>query len=134
MDFHGKQKGWRKVLQSFAFAWQGICQTWYSEQNFRIELILSLGVIFFAVIFQISPAEWLIIWLTIAGVLSLELINTAIEAVVDLVTEGAYADLAKIAKDASAAAVFLASMMAVIIGAIIFLPYLWDLAVNWGIL
>ena len=65
--------------------------------------------------------EWAILALTIGLVISCELINTAIEAVVDLVTED-YHPLAKVAKDTSAAAVFIFAIVAVIVGIIIFLP------------
>ncbi len=66
-------------------------------------------------------AEWAILILTIGLVISCELINTAIEAVVDLITEE-YHPLAKVAKDTSASAVFIFAIVAVVVGLIIFLP------------
>ena len=71
-------------------------------------------------------SEWCICLLLFALVISLELVNTAVEAVVDLVTEERK-PLAKIAKDTAAGAVLFASLAAVIIGCIIFIPYLADL-------
>lgn len=74
----------------------------------------------------LSAVEWCICLLLFALVISLELVNTAVEAVVDLVTEERK-PLAKIAKDTAAGAVLFASLAAVIIGCIIFIPYLADL-------
>ena len=78
-------------------------------------------VVIFGFIFNINKYEWAIVMLTIGLVISCELINTAIEATVDLVTEE-YHPLAKVAKDTSAAAVFVFAIVAVIVGLIIFLP------------
>ena len=77
-------------------------------------------------LFKVSVTEWALLALTIGMVLSLELVNTAIEAVVDLVTEE-YHPLAKVAKDTSAAAVFVCAIAAVVVGLIIFLPKVIDL-------
>lgn len=70
---------------------------------------------------SISPYEWLFIVIAIGSVLTLEVINSAIERVVDLVSKD-YALLAKQAKDAAAGAVFISAVVAIIIGLIIFLP------------
>ena len=72
-------------------------------------------------LFHISIFEWLVILLTIAMVITLEFINTAIERVVDLVTTD-YKELAKSAKDVAAGAVLFMSLFSVIIGIVIFLP------------
>lgn len=134
MDSHDKYHAWRKVIRSFSYAGQGIRQTWRSELNFRIEIAISILVIGMASFFGLALSEWAILCLTISIVLALELVNTALEAVVDLITDHRYAPLAKVAKDASAGAVFLASIMAVIIGGLIFIPYLWEWGRNWGTL
>ena len=75
----------------------------------------------FGFIFKINKYEWAILVLTIGLVISCELVNTAIEAVVDLVTEE-YHPLAKVAKDTAAAAVLIFAFVAVIVGLIIFVP------------
>ena len=87
---------------------------------------MALVVCILGVLFQINKYEWSILVLTIGLVISCELINTAIEAVVDLITEE-YHPLAKVAKDTSAAAVFIFAIVAVIVGLIIFLPKLISL-------
>ena len=71
--------------------------------------------------YKVNKYEWAILALTIGLVISCELINTSIEATVDLVTEE-YHPLAKVAKDTSAAAVFIFAIVAIIVGIIIFLP------------
>jgi diacylglycerol kinase (ATP) len=78
-------------------------------------------VTIFGIIFKVSLVEWAILFLTMGLVIACELINTAIEATVDLVTED-YHPLAKVAKDTSAAAVFIFAIVAVLVGMIIFLP------------
>ena len=111
-----------RLWNSFSYAIAGIKTALRSERNMRIHFIVSLLVIGCAVFFSISKMEWLLVILAIGGVFSLELINTAIERVVDLVTEE-YHPLAKQAKDLAAGAVFIYAITAVLIGMIIFLPY-----------
>ena len=82
---------------------------------------MALIVVIFGFLFKVNKYEWAILVLTIGLVISCELINTAIEAVVDLVTEE-YHPLAKVAKDTSAAAVLVFAIVAIIVGLIIFVP------------
>ncbi|MEK7526621.1 MAG: diacylglycerol kinase family protein [Patescibacteria group bacterium] len=113
----------RNITSSFSFAWEGLKQAFNSEPNFRFHLLAALGVSVAGVYFNISTQEWLILVLTIVGVVCLELINTAIEAIVDI-TSPKISRLAKIAKDVSAAAVLIFSLASIVIGVIIFLPYI----------
>ncbi|MEC1522933.1 diacylglycerol kinase family protein [Neobacillus niacini] len=112
------------LWKSFSFAITGIKTALWSERNMRIHLFVSFIVIGCSVFFSISKLEWLFVIVAIGGILSLELINTAIERVVDLVTED-YHPLAKQAKDLAAGAVFIYAITAVVIGSIIFLPYIF---------
>ncbi|MBT2710139.1 diacylglycerol kinase family protein [Pseudomonas sp. ISL-84] len=91
------------------------------ERNLQIHLFISIAVILLGLVFAISWIEWIIILFAIGGMLSLELMNTAVERVVDLATEE-YHPLAKQAKDTAAGAVFIYAFLSVIIGTIIFLP------------
>ncbi|MBX9973077.1 diacylglycerol kinase family protein [Cytobacillus firmus] len=109
------------VLKSFSFAFSGIRAAVLNERNLQIHLAVSIAVIIFGVFFGISSLEWMIILLAIGGMLSLELLNTAIERVVDLATEE-YHPLAKQAKDIAAGAVLVYAIVSVIIGGVIFLP------------
>lgn len=109
------------LLKSFQFALQGIKHAFSQERNMKIHGLVSIAVILFGFLFKLSLVEWLFILMAIGGVISLELINTAIERVVDLTTAN-YQPLAKQAKDVSAGAVFVYSCLSIIIGIIIFLP------------
>ncbi|MEH7245567.1 diacylglycerol kinase family protein [Neobacillus niacini] len=111
-----------RLWRSFSFALTGIKTALWSERNMRIHFLVSLLVIGCALFFSISQLEWLFVIFAIGGIFSLELINTAIERVVDLITKE-YHPLAKQAKDIAAGAVFIYAITVVVIGIIIFLPY-----------
>jgi len=109
------------LLRSFYYAISGITSAIKSERNLRIHLTLTLLVIFLGFAFSITRIEWLIVILVLGGMLCSELINTAIERVVDLATED-YHPLAKQAKDIAAGAVLLFAITSVVVGIIIFVP------------
>lgn len=102
----------------YAFAGiRAVCSEW----NFRFHLFAMVVVVIAGFLTGISANEWTILLLGIAAVLSLEMTNSAIERVVDLVTDE-FHPLAKRAKDLAAGAVLIAAIFSVIIGLIIFLP------------
>lgn len=109
------------LLKSFGFAFAGINAAIRAERNMRIHLVISLFVILAGVWLSITPIEWMFVLFAIGGMIALEMINSAIERIVDLVTEE-YHSLAKAAKDMAAGAVLVYAIMSVIIGFIIFLP------------
>lgn len=121
-----KFQGRSKFLNSVNHAIDGINYTIEHERNFKIELVMMVFVLVAGVYFRVSIVEWLILLLTIALVLTLEMINTGIERCVDLVTKE-YHDLAKAAKDIAAGAVFIMSIFAVCVGVVIFLPKILEL-------
>jgi undecaprenol kinase len=110
------------LLSSFSFAVIGILTAIKDERNMRFHFISSLIVIFFSFYFSISKMEWIMVLFSIGGMFALELINSSIERVVDLVTTE-YHPLAKQAKDMAAGAVFVYAVLSVIVGIVIFLPY-----------
>jgi undecaprenol kinase len=112
-----------RLWKSFSYALTGIKTALWTERNMRIHLIASIFVIGCSLFFSISKLEWLFVMVAIGGIFSLELINTAIERVVDMITEE-YHPLAKQAKDLAAGAVFIYAVTAVVIGIFIFLPYI----------
>ena len=120
-DERKRQKGLKKFFHSFTYPIKGLKYAYRNEQNLAVDVGISLLVLIAGVIFKLDKSEWLVIVFTIGAVISLELVNTAIEAVVDMVTEE-YHPLAKVAKDTSAAAVFVIAIVAAIVGLIIFLP------------
>lgn len=111
------------LLKSFGFAIEGLMSELKKGRNFRIQITVGLIVIMLGFFFGISPEEWLSLTITIALVLILELINTSIETIVDLASPEIHPK-AKLAKDVAAGAVLVASIGAIVIGAIIFLPKL----------
>ncbi len=111
----------RSFFRTFGYAIEGIWSALRTERNLKIHLTLSVIVLFLGLVYSINSIEWMFVLFAIAGVIVLELINTAIERVVDLVTTQ-YHPLAKQAKDIAAGAVFIYAILSVIIGLIIFFP------------
>lgn len=109
------------LRQSFACAFSGISHCIRHERNMKIHCTAAVLVLIFSIYFRLSLVEWLFILFAIGGVLSLELINTALERSVDLMTKE-YHPLAKQAKDAAAGAVLIYAILSAIIGCVIFLP------------
>ena len=109
------------LLKSFGFAFAGIKAAILEERNMRIHLVISLLVILAGVWLSLSPTEWMFVLFAIGGMLALEMINSAVERIVDLVTAD-YHSLAKAAKDMAAGAVLVYAILCVVIGMIIFLP------------
>lgn len=108
-------------IQSFKYALNGLKTVFLEEHNARIHLIVSLIVIICGLIFQISSVEWMIICFTIGLVISMEIINSAIENLSDFVSPE-YHKLIKKTKDLSAAAVLVCTLSSIAIGILIFLP------------
>ena len=107
------------LYKSFGYAFQGIFTCIRKERNMKIHCMVAALVVIVGLILGISVTEWCIC-LGLFG-MALELVNMAVEAVVDLVTEERH-PLAKIAKDTAAGAVLIAAIMAAIVGLIIFVP------------
>ena len=108
----------RRIIRAFDFAWQGLRHAWTTQPNFRIEALIGALALAACRWLAVDPVPVLLLSLM---VLSLELLNTAIEAVCDLVSPE-YDPLVKTAKDAAAAAVLLAALISVIVGLLLFLP------------
>ena len=109
------------LYRSFGYAFQGIFTCVRKERNMKIHCVAAVLVVIAGVILKISAIEWCICMVLFGLVMTLEHVNTAVEAVVDMVTEE-YHPLAKVAKDTAAGAVLIAAIMAAIAGCIIFLP------------
>lgn len=109
------------LYQSFRYAFEGIFTGIRKERNMKIHCLGVICVTAAGFFFDISAAEWCICLILFGLILGLELVNTAVEAVVDLVTEEKK-PLAKLAKDTAAGAVLIAAIMAAFAGVIIFLP------------
>lgn len=116
-----KQRGLKRLVHSFKYALDGLKYAFKYEQNMLVHILATIVVVACGVMLEISLAEWLIIILAIGLVIATELINTSIEAIVDL-TSPEINPLAKVAKDTAAAAVLVFAITAVIIAIIIFVP------------
>ena len=110
------------VLKSFKYAFSGINYVLKTSRNFKIQLIFAVTSLMIGFLLQISQSNYVILIATIMSVLILEILNTSIESIVDLVVKKEFSSLAKISKDTSAGAVLLASINSVIIAVYIFVP------------
>ncbi len=115
------------LLVSFKYAWQGVRYAYASQRNFRIHVFVAIIAFSLGFILQVTTTEMAIITLTVAIVLVLELLNTAIESVVDLTVKQSYHELAKIAKDCAAGAVLIAALTACMVAGYILLPHVFQL-------
>ena len=113
-----------KLIRSFRHATQGILHTFRTQANARIEAGIAGIVVILGVWLKVSPTEWAVLVACMGLVLGLEILNTGVEALVDLVTPDHH-PLAKVVKDAAAGAVFWAALLSVAVGMLILGPPLW---------
>ncbi len=111
------------LIRSFEYAFEGISYLIRTQRNARIELAVGLVVLVVAVWVHVTPVEWAVLALTIALVLALEALNTALELAITLASPERH-PLAKAAKDVSAAMVLIAAIGSVLVGIAIFRQYL----------
>ena len=107
------------LLRSFGYAFAGIGRLIRQQRNAQIHVGLTLFILLLSLAWGLSRVEWLILVLTIALVLSMEALNTAVEAVVDLVSPQ-FHPLAKLAKDVAAGGVLIAAIGAVIVALLLY--------------
>jgi diacylglycerol kinase len=110
-----------KFIKSFKYAFNGIMQCCFTERNFKTQIILAAIAMLFGFYFNLTRNEWIIILMCSSIVLSMELINTAIEKLSDHVCPTINPEI-KMVKDMAAGAVLISSVLSFIAGAIIFLP------------
>lgn len=121
-----KVYGIKRFLKSIKYSFDGLIYSYRYEQSFWIHGFCVLLALILGFIFKIKLSEWAIIFIALGIILALELINTAIEATVDLVTDEIH-PLAKIAKDCGSAASFVMSIVSIVISLFVFGPYFLDL-------
>ena len=109
------------LKKSFGFAFEGLKTCLRQEPNFRIHSILAIAAVVLAFYLEISRLEWIGLVLVIGLVFATELVNTSIEAVVNLLSPEKQ-ESAKIAKDVGAAAVLFSAITALVVGALLFIP------------
>lgn len=116
----------KKLIKSFKYAFEGIFKGIKEEQNMKIHMIIMILVIMFGITLKISKIEWIICIALFGLVISMELINTAIENTVDLITKEKN-EQAKIAKDVAAGAVLVSAIVSATIGLMIFVPKILEI-------
>lgn len=109
------------TTKSFYYAYQGLKTALIQEPNLRIHVVAAILALILGVTLRLNVYEWLLLTFTIFYVITLELLNTVLEAMVNLVSPE-IVPYAKVAKDVSAACVLLAAIMATIVGIVLFLP------------
>lgn len=116
----------KRLIKSFKYAFKGLFKTFKEEQNLRIQSIAACFVVFLAIYFNITRTEWMFLVFVIGLVILMEIANSAIERVTDILKPRIH-DYVKEIKDIAAAGVMVASLIALVIGIIIFWPYLTKL-------
>ena len=120
-DRRNKKLGVKRFFKSFTYNIEGLKYALLNEQSILVQLMAAVIIICLGFVFKINRYEWFAILFSVGLVLSFEFVNTAVEAVVDLVTEEKK-PLAKIAKDTASTAVGIMALVSAIVGIIIFLP------------
>lgn len=110
----------QKFLKGFDYAYEGLVYAINHEKNMKFHILASILVLIASLFFNLSRVEMMFLVFSIAFVIALELLNTALEEVVDLASGGKYSKLAKAGKDVSAAATFIAALNAGFVGYLIF--------------
>ena len=118
------------LFVSFKYAWAGITYSFQTQRNFRIHVCVCALAIASSVCLHLQAIEIAVIGITSGLVLAMELLNTAIESLVDLTVKQTYHDLAKIAKDCAAGAVLVSALVALLVAAMLLLPPLVTLIMS----
>jgi len=116
--------------RSFKNALRGICIALKEERNLKIHLLITFLVLILAYYFNIEKLDFIIILTMIVIVISLELMNTAIERTMDLINPSSNEQVGKI-KDIAAGSVLITALVAAVVGFIIFIPYIYESLSRW---
>lgn len=126
-EFKKNKKSLKRFVKSFGFAGEGIKYAFYHEQNIFVMIIAGIIAVTLGIIFDITYTERLVILVLIGIILAMEMMNTAIEACVNLHDGDKKSHYGKVAKDCASGAVAIASIFAFIIGLLIFIPYIMEM-------
>jgi diacylglycerol kinase len=113
----------RRRIRSFRYAFAGLKGIFLREHNFRIHLLAAILAVAVGFWLKLLPGEWTILTLVIALVFVCEIFNSALEALADIISPE-YSEQVRKAKDYAASAVLVASVAAITVGGILFLPKL----------
>ena len=115
----------RPLVQSFNFAFEGVIHTLATQRNMRIHFLAAAAAMFACVFFGVTRGEFALVIFAASFVIAAEMLNTAIEAAIDVATTS-FNPLAKVAKDVAAGAVLIATFNAVAVGYMVFAPVVGD--------
>ena len=121
-----KKMGIKRFFNSIKYSIDGLKYAYGNEQSLRLHAVGAVFIFILAIIFRITFVKWAILIIAIVLVMVIELLNTAIEATVDLVTDEIH-PLAKIAKDCGSAAGGVAGVTLFVVACVIFFPYIIEL-------
>lgn len=113
----------KRLFQSFIYAFRGLAKIFCEEQNLRLQIIAAIFVVALALYFRIKPLEWALLIFSISLVVLMEIVNSAIERAAD-VLKPRINNYIKEIKDIMAAAVMFAAFSAVVVGLLVFWPYI----------
>jgi diacylglycerol kinase (ATP) len=119
----GPRRAGLEFLRSFSFAGQGVWHSVRTQRNLRVHAAAAAAAVIAGIVLRIGPVQWACVALAIGMVLVAEIFNTVVEAMIDLQTQQ-FHPLAKIAKDAAAGAVLIASVAAIGVAIAVFVPRL----------
>jgi len=125
-DKEKKKFGISRFVKACGYSYDGLKYAYKYEQSMAIHLVVATSIVVIGLVVGLSIMEWLLVLVLMGFVLATELVNTSLEAVVDLISPE-YHPLAKIAKDTASAAVGVFSLVAFISGLIIFVPKILEL-------
>ncbi len=117
-----KKKGIKRTLRTFKYSLDGLVYAYKNEQSMWIHAAGTIFTVVLGLIYHLKLTEWAIVFIALGVILASELINTAIEAAVDLCTLEIH-PLAKIAKDCGSAATFVLTLVSIVICLFVFVPY-----------
>ncbi len=110
-------------------AFRGLARAWRTQRNFRFDVSFGIMVLLLAAVFRFSAGEWLIVLAVITAMLVLELLNTTVEFLCDLLQPRLH-DAVGVIKDVAAAAVLVGAFGAALVGLLVFLPHVLALVSN----
>ncbi|MFH1662095.1 MAG: diacylglycerol kinase family protein [Candidatus Falkowbacteria bacterium] len=116
----------KRLIKSFGYAFKGLIKTIREEQNLQIQFIIAFLILLLAYFFKINRIEWCLVILVIGLVILAEVINSAAERITDVLKPRINTYVKEI-KDIMAAAVMIASFVAIVVGVVIFYPYFLNL-------
>jgi undecaprenol kinase len=120
----------KRLYKSFRYASRGLVKTFQEEQNLQVQSIIAILIISLGFFFRIDRISWIVLIMVIGLVFLMELVNSAIERIADALKPRIDCYVKEI-KDIMAAAVFLASLISIIVGIAVFYPYLKDFLNYW---